>query len=444
MNNIITKEEELNIKKLTLLDGWSLGTGNMIGATIFVASGLMSSIAGPAASISFIICAVVTIIIALSYCEMSSAFPRSGGAYIYPKETMGKLGEPISFLTGWALYGGQGLGAAVLALTCANYFNAVLDLLNTGFTFIPTYFAITIIILFTVSNMIDTRLGNAIQLVSTFAVVGALAIFVIMGLFNIKGELFTPFMPNGFQAVITAAAIGWSSFGGWSVIPNMSSEFKNPARDVPLSMLFSLITCGLLFGFIVVVMNGLLHYTQLGAETAPLAAAAATVNKYGALIIAFGGIFAATSTLNGLMMTGSRMLYSMGYEGSLPAKLGEVRKKNQVPAIALAVTGIGMVVLAATGMIYVILQMVAFVTAISWIVSCICVYALRKNRQDINPSFKVPLYPITPAVAIALSLFMIIRLSVQAIMIGCIWIILGIVLYFLFKFTSLKKFCKGN
>ncbi|NYB74678.1 amino acid permease [Sedimentibacter hydroxybenzoicus DSM 7310] len=442
MNNSIANKKESEIKKLTLLDGWSLGTGSMIGATIFVASGLMSSIAGPATSISFIICAAVTLIIALCYCEMSSAFPRSGGAYIYPKETMGKAGDSISFLTGWALYGGQGLGAAVLALTCANYVNAVLELSGAGFTFIPTYFAITLIILFTISNIIDTRLGNAIQLVSTFAVVGALAVFVAMGSFNIKGELLTPFMPNGFPAVITAAAIGWSSFGGWSVIPNMSSEFKNPARDVPLSMLLSLITCGISFGFIVIVMNGLLHYTQLGIEAAPLAAAAATVNKYGALIIAFGGIFAATSTLNGLMMTGSRMIYSMGREGSLPAKLGEVRKKNGVPAVALAVTGIGMLVLAATGMIYVILQMVAFVTAVSWIVSCICVYGLRKNRKDVNPLFKTPLYPITPAVAVVLSLFMISRLSSQAIMIGCAWIIFGFVLYLLFRFTGLKKFCK--
>jgi len=444
LNKALTKKKEPEIKKLTLLDGWSLGTGNMIGATIFVASGLMSSIAGPAASLSFVICAVVTLIIALCYCEMSSAFPRSGGAYIYPRETMGKAGDAVSFLTGWSLYGGQGLGAAVLALTCANYVNAVLELSGAGFTFTPTYFAITLIILFTVSNMIDTRLGNAIQLVSTFAVIGSLIIFVIIGSFNIKSELLVPYMPFGFPAVITAAAIGWSSFGGWSVIPNMSSEFKNPARDVPLSMLLSLITCGITFGIIVIVMNGLLPYAQLGTETAPLAAAAGTVSKYGALIIAFGGIFAATSTLNGLMMTGSRMIYSMGHEGSLPAKLGVVRKKNGVPAIALAVTGIGMVVLAATGMIYVILQMVAFVTAVSWIVSCICVYTLRINRKDVNPPFKTPFYPITPAVAITLSLFMVSRLSAQAIKIGCAWIILGVIFYILFKFTGFKKFCKAD
>ena len=95
-------------KKLTTLDGWAMGTGAMIGATVFVASGLMAGVAGPASSLSFVIAAAVTLIIASCYCEISSAFPRSGGAYIYPKETMGKAGGVCILSYGMGLLRGAG------------------------------------------------------------------------------------------------------------------------------------------------------------------------------------------------------------------------------------------------------------------------------------------------------------------------------------------------
>lgn len=428
-------------KKLTTLDGWAMGTGAMIGATVFVASGLMSGVAGPAASISFIIAAVVTLVIAGCYCEISSAFPRSGGAYIYPKETMGKAGEAVSFITGWAFYGGQGLGSAVLALTCAFYVEWTLDLIGVGLPMEANVFAILTILVFGTANMIDTRLGNAIQLVSTFAVIGALFIFIVWGGANVDKELLTPFMPNGFGSVLSAATLCWATYGGWSAIPNMSSEFRNPAKDVPRSMILSLVTCGIAFGIIGIVMNGLMPYEQLAKESAPLAAAAATFTSKGALIIAMGGIFAAISTLNGLMMSGSRMVYAMGKEGSLPKILGRVNKKSGTPYIALGVTMVGMLFLAWTGLVSIILQMVAFVTAFSWIISCICVFALRKNRPEVTPAFHVPLYPFTPIAAIGLSIFMITRMDKQALIIGGAWIVIGIIVYGLFKKTGLRKFC---
>lgn len=428
-------------KKLTTLDGWAMGTGAMIGATVFVASGLMAGVAGPASSLSFIIAAVVTLIIASCYCEISSAFPRSGGAYIYPKETMKKSGDVLSFVTGWAFYGGQGLGSAVLALTCAFYVEWTLNLVGIELPVETNVFAILTILVFGIANMIDKRLGNAIQLISTFAVIGALLIFIVWGGINVDKKLLTPFMPKGFGSVLSAATLCWATYGGWSAIPNMSSEFKNPAKDVPRSMILSLATCGVTFGIIGLVMNGLMPYEQLAKESAPLAAAAATFTSKGAFIIALGGIFAAISTLNGLMMSGSRMIYAMGKEGSLPAVLGRTSKKSGTPFIALGVTMTGMLFLAWTGLVSIILQMVAFVTAFSWIISCFCVFALRKNRPEVKPAFHVPFYPVTPVIAIGLSVFMITRMDGQAILIGMAWIIAGVIVYCLFKKTGLKSFC---
>ena len=426
-------------KKLTTLDGWAIGTGSMIGATIFVVSGTMSGYAGPSACLSFLLAAAVTIVIALCCCEISSAFPRSGGAYIYPKEVFGPKAEPVSFMTGWAFYG-QGLGAAVLASTCAFYINWVLDLLF-GFHFPPGIFAIIIVIFFGIVNMINSELGNATQLASTLIVLIALLVFVFWGGAHVDMDrITTNFAPGGISGIYAAAALGWAAFSGWSTIPNMASQFKNPGKDVPRSMILSLITCGILFGVVILVMNGLLSGSELAKNSAPLAAAAATFTKYGALLIAFGGVFAAISTLNGLMMTGSHLLFAMGKEGAMPRIVSKT-SKNGTPYVALCVTTVGMTILASTGLVAFIMQMVAFLNSCTWIVNCICVFGLRKNRKDITPEFKCPLFPLTPVLAIILSIFMITKMKFTAIIIGLIWFAIGIILYLLFHFTGMKKYC---
>ena len=427
-------------KKMSLIDGWAVGTGAMIGATIFVVSGRMSGLAGPAACFAFVLAAAVTIIIALCCCEVTSAFPRSGGAYIYPMEAFGPKAYPLSFMTGWAFYGAQGLGSAALASTCAFYLNWVFDILF-GFQFNPGVFGVCIVLFFGVVNMINSELGNATQLASTFIVLAILVIFVIWGGVNVDTEkITTNFAPFGVSGIFAAAALGWAGFSGWSAIPNMASEFKNPGRDVPRSMILSLITCGVLFGIVILVMNGLLDPATLSEESAPLATAAATFTKYGALLIALGGVFAAISTLNGLMMSGAHLLAALGTEGAFPHVVCK-RSKNGTPWVALLITAVGMSVLAATGLVIFIMQMVAFVTACCWIVNMICLFGLRKFRKDVTPEVRCPFFPVTPILGIGFAVFMITRMSINAVIVGAIWLVIGGICYLIFNKTSVKKYC---
>lgn len=427
---------------MNTFNGWAVGTGAMVGSTVFVATGAMSGYAGPAASLSFIIAALVTIVIALCYCEVCSAFPRSGGAYIYPKEVYGEKGNFLSFITGMAFYGGQGLGSAILATTCAFYTNWVIEIvfhvsINTKL------FAMGCVLFFGIINMLSSKLGNAVQSISTIVVVIGLIIFMVWGGVSMDTELITTdFMPHGMSGVLMAAALCWATFGGWSAIPAMSSEFENPQRDVPRSMILSLITCGVCFGFLVLVMNGLMPGEELAKENAPLAAAATVFSAKGALLIAFSGIFAAISTLNGLTMSCSRLVYAMGREGSLPAIMGRTLK-NGTPWFAMLITMICQLLIAATGLVTIVLMMVSFVTAFSWIITCICMFRMRKEPEKFHPGFRCPGFPVTPIVAIALTVFMISRMEIMAIVVGCSWLVVCALLYVLFTKTALKKFCKA-
>lgn len=432
--------KEKEPKKLSLLDGWAVGTGAMVGSTVFVATGAMSGMAGSGAAISFLVAAFVTIIIALCYCEVCSAFPRSGGAYIYPKEVYGEKGMLLSFVTGLAFYGGQGLGSAILATTCAFYVDWVIQILF-NVTINTKLFAIGCVLFFGLVNMFSTKLGNLIQNISTYLVVFGLLVFMIWGGVKMDWNMIkSNFLPTGISGMLTAAALCWATFGGWSAIPAMASDFKNPQKDVPRSMISSLVTCGVCFAFLVLVMNGLLPGPQLGQEKAPLAAAASVFSSKGALIVAASGIFAAISTLNGLTMSCSRLVYAMGKEGALPAVLGKTRK-NGTPWVAMLVTMVAQLLIAATGLVNIVLQMVSFVTAFSWIVTCICMFRMRKERGKYHPTFRCPLFPVTPVVAIALAVFMIMQMEPTALIVGFSWLAISVVLYYVFTKTSLKKYC---
>lgn len=432
-------------KKLTVLDGWSIGSGGMIGVTVFVVSGSISSMAGPAACVSYIIAAFVTILVAVTICEVTAAFPKSGGAYIYPKEIIGgRLGGFLSYVSGFAMYSGQGLlGPATLGLALANYTIAFVKLLGFDFPLSNKTFAVIAVLFFGISNMISTKIGAAIQVGSTLLVVGPILIFLVWGGLNVDTSLWIPFAPNGMSAVIAGAATAWLGYGAWSAIPNMASEFRNPAKDVPRSMILSLVTCGLLFGGIVLIMNGLLSYSTLGELDAPVADAFATVHVVGGLIIAFGGVFAAVSTLNGLMMAGSRMTYTMGVQGGLPKVFARTNKEG-VPVVALGVSTAVMVLLSGSATLTFLVQCNVFVTAFSWLVSMACQIVLRTKRKEIVSPMRCPLFPVIPIAAILLSIYMLSKLNLANLLTGFLILAVAAILYVIFQYTPARALCNQD
>ena len=123
---------------MSALDGWAIGTGGMIGVTIFVVCGVASGYAGPSACLGFVIAALLVFCVALCYCEISSAVPDSGGAYLFPKKCFkGEAGSFLSFMSGWCLWGGQGLGPAVVTVATVSYLAALINLITGGSLKLP-------------------------------------------------------------------------------------------------------------------------------------------------------------------------------------------------------------------------------------------------------------------------------------------------------------------
>lgn len=428
-------------KGLRVIDGWAIGTGAMIGVTIFVVSGTISNMAGPAACLGFVIACVLVFFVALCYCEIASVFPGSGGAYVFPKHVFaGEKGSFVSFISGWCLWGGQGLAPAVVTITTVGYLSSLISLITGGNVALNTVLVSCILtLIYFVSNWFGSSGGKIVQLLSTICVVAVLIIFIVWGGFNVKADLLTPFAPNGFAPVLTCAAICILSFSGWSTIPNMAEEFRNPSKDVPKASLLSLITCGILFALFVYVMNGLLPGAELAASSSPPVAAMSTFTTVGAFIVVIGGLCACISTSNGLMMTGSRIPFAMGRDGDLP-KAFQTVNKHGVPAGALIATTIGQLAICLSGsLVYTLVSLSVCATSISWVITVISAIVLR--RKGVKASFRAPGYPITPIIAIVGLAYMFIRLSRTAIIMTVIWVIAGIVIYLIFNKTSLKNTC---
>lgn len=427
---------------LGVWDGWSLGTGAMMGASIFVVSGTASGVAGPSAALGFMLAALIAMVVALCNSEIATAFPETGGAYIYPRKVIpGMTGEMMSFASGWALFGGQGIGSSMVAITTAEYLNW--SLAWFGFTNpIPTKaIAFALIIFYAVLNMNSITGGRIFQLATTFVIAGIMILYCILGLRYVNTANYADFMPNGFPSLFTATAMALMSYGAWSVIPAMGQAFKNPTRDIPMSMLLSLLTCGGVFGLFVFIMNGMASPETLAASSTPAADAFVAHSRYGSLIIAVGGIFACVSSSNSHVMTSSRVPFQMARDGFLPKILGK-ENENGIPKAAVIFLMVCQLFAVVTSTLNLLVQMIVFVTSISWLITMISVLMLRIKHPEIHPPFRMPCYPVTLIVAFLTILFMMTRFTPAAMIIGCVWILLGILVYLVFTKTNLSRFCE--
>lgn len=223
--------------------------------------------------------------------------------------------------------------------------------------------------------------------------------------------------------------------------PAMAEEFKNPGKDIPKAIISSLITCGLLYTVFSYAMNTQLPGSVLAQSSAPPVDAALQFTSAGALLISVAGLLACLSTVNGWIVTGPRVLFSMGRDGVVPKFLGKVNQDG-VPAIALWVTSIGQCLLAFTGMVQFIIPMVTFVIMLSWAVSLLSMFFLRHKHPEIVAPFRAPGFPVVLIVAFAALVYMMSLLNLKAVLVGCIWQAAGIGVYYLFKNTALHKFCE--
>lgn len=394
----ITRDSELKdlnpqqhlSKVLGVRDLTFLGIAAVVGAGIFSTIGGAAYNGGPGISILFVITAVTCGFSALCYAEFASRVPVAGSAYTYSYVTFGEL---IAWIIGWALILEYAIGNIVVAISWSGYFNNLLvhifnihlpnwmlvDPQTAGRAFTEASQAMasgTALSPEAVKNYsfaIEAynqapRIGNTpvffnlpafviVGLITWLAYIGmkeskqsanfmvifkiAVIIFVIVaGAFFVDTNNWTPFMPNGFEGVLKGVSAVFYAYIGFDAISTTAEECKNPQRDMPRGMIYSLLICTGLYILIALVLTGIENYANFKGVTDPLAFVFENRAPWIEKIISISAVVATTSVLLVFQIGQPRIWMSMSRDGLLPRKFQKIHPRYKTPSFATIVAGL--------------------------------------------------------------------------------------------------------
>ncbi len=434
-------------RTLGLFDVTMIGIGAMIGAGIFVLTGIAAGHAGPALTLGFLLNGIMTTFTALSYAELGSCFPVAGGGYQWVKEG---LGRTQGFLAGWMTWFAQSVACALYGLGFGRFAIELWHLADLPF-FIPEYqmalgFTVIIVALFAYINFRGASEAGLVGNVVTIAKLVLLGIFIAFGLYVMFrnpnwGETFTnDFFANGLGGVFVAMGLTFIAFEGYDIIAQSGEEVKNPEYNIPRAIIFSLvvvITFYLLVAFValgaVTPPEGLFVWDYLAqAKEIAIVRAAEQIMPYGGIAILIGGLASTMSALNATLFSSSRVSFAMGRDNDLPAAFGRIHPHTRTPHLAVAISASLIIVMALSLPI----EEVAAATSTMFLVMFtqvnIALMTLRRRRPDLKRTFKVPFFPWPAIIGIVANLALAIFLSIQVGRVGFItlgWIGVGLLLY---------------
>ena len=439
------------VRSLKVRDFLALGVGTIVSASIFTLPGEVAAMhTGPAVAISFLLAAVVAGLVAFAYAEMSAAMPFAGSAYSWINVV---FGEFFGWIAGWALlaeyfialaFVGSGLSANFRALIAPLGLKLPASLSNAFGTDGGIVDLVSVVVIALVAALISRGVSRAARVENVLVVlkVFAVLLFIVVGLTALHAANYVPFVPKyhettngpfgGWQGIYAGVSMSFLSYIGFDSIAANSAEAINPQKTMPRGILGSLVIAVVLFVAVSLVLVGMLPYSKYANSAEPVGLALRAAGHGGVATvvqtIAVVGMFTA---LIGMSMAGSRLIYSFGRDGMLPKWLGKLDKSNRPNRALWTLTIVGILIAAFFPFAF-LSQLISAGTLIAFMFVSIGIYPLRRREgKDINdPAFKVPLYPVLPALGFLASLMVFLGLDYQAKLYAGIWFVLGLVIYF--------------
>lgn len=427
-------------KELGAFDLTMLGIGAIIGTGIFVLTGVAASEhAGPALVLSFILSGLACVFAALCYAEFASTVPVSGSAYTYSYATFGEL---IAWILGWDLILEYGVASSAVAAGWSGYFQGLLagfgielpkaltsayDPAKGTYIDVPAIFIVLVIALLLTGGVKKSARFNAIMVVIKVAVV---LLFLAVGVWYVKPENWTPFMPFGFSGVATGAATVFFAYIGFDAVSTAAEEVKNPQRNMPIGIIASLLICTVLYIAVSLVLTGIVPYDQLNVKN-PVAFALNYIQQdWVAGFISLGAIAGITTVLLVMLYGQTRLFYAISRDGLLPKVFSRVSPAKQVPVVNTWLTCLFAAFFAGVVPLNKLAELTNIGTLFAFITVSIGVLILRKTQPDLKRAFKTPLVPLVPLLAVAFCGYLVLQLPATT-WIGFVsWLLVGLVIYF--------------
>ncbi|XP_055904152.1 cationic amino acid transporter 2-like [Eupeodes corollae] len=390
---------------LTLFDLTALGVGSTLGLGVYVLAGSVAyEQAGPAVAVSFAIAAVASAFAGLCYAEFAGRVPRAGSAYVYSYVT---VGEFVAFTIGWNLILEYVIGTASVARGLSGYLDQLInntmattlkDVMPINVAFLgdyPDFFAAGMVII--LGCLLAFGVKESSVLNNIFTCVNMLTVCIVLVAGTIKADSHNwaltdvpegagvgGFMPYGWAGVMAGAAKCFYGFIGFDVVATTGEEAINPKKNIPLSIIISLIIIFLAYFGVSTVLTMMWPY-YLQNPDAPFPHVFQEVNWIAIKwIVTIGAIFALTTSLLGAMFPLPRVLYAMGKDGIIFKSFAKVNAYTKTPLIATIISGTLSAIMALIFDLHQLIEMMSIGTLLAYAIVAICVLVLRYQQDDIQ------------------------------------------------------------
>jgi APA family basic amino acid/polyamine antiporter len=448
----------------------SLGVGAIIGAGIFVLTGVAAhDVAGPSLVVSFIVAGTTCALAALCYAEFAAMVPIAGSAYTYAYAT---LGEIFAWIIGWDLVLEYAVGAAAVAHGWSHYLQDFLGVfrlhLPAAITSAPFDYdlvtgrlastgslldlpALGVAAVATVVLVVGIRESAVVNIAAVILKVIVVIFVIVVGARAVDTANWHPFAPFGMgglslfgkpllggtdghpRGMLAGAAMVFFAYIGFDAVSTHAEEAKRPHRDVPLAIVGSLLLCTVLYIAVSAVLTGMVRYDHLDVD-APLSSAFAAVGMpWAHTLVSLGALAGISSVLLVLMLSQPRVLLAMARDRLLPPSFfGAVHPRFRTPWKSTIVTGAFVGLLAAFLPLRVLAELVNIGTLLAFLIVCAAVLVMRRTHPDAERPFRAPFVPAVPILGILCCLMLMLSLPAQNWLRLVAWLAIGLVVYFVY------------
>ncbi|WP_433338273.1 amino acid permease [Spirillospora sp. CA-294931] len=428
----------MSLLQLTLFSvGATLGTG------IFVVLGEAVPKAGPAVVVAFLLAAVTALFSALSYAELAGTIPVSGSSYSYAYATLGEL---VAWVCGWCLLLEYAVSVSAVAVGWGSYLNEFFDK-SFGFTMpaeisnspgdnggvinLPAVAVVLIAMLLLLRGTSESATANTVMVVLK---VGVLVFFCVMAVTAFRSGNLTPFAPMGWAGVSAAGSKVFFSYIGFDAASTAGEEARNPRRDLPLAIVFSLVIVTTVYVAVGLTAVAAMNWKgfELSGSEASLARVLdeATGASWPSIVLSLGAVVAIASVVLTVMYGQTRILFAMSRDGLIPPVFRKVSPRTSVPVANTLIVAAFIATLAALIPLGRLVDATSIGTLFAFALVSVGVIVLRRTRPDMPRSFRTPFYPVTPLLGVGFCVYLMIGLGGATWTVFLLWTLVGLVAYF--------------
>jgi len=416
----------------------AISIGATLGTGILVVLGTAVPLAGPAVWLAFVLAGVAALLSALSYAEMAGSVPVSGSSYSYAYAT---LGEGIAWVCGWCLVLEYAVSVAAVAVGASQYVDEALGVF--GLALPPAIAAgpadggvldlsaALLVLLATAVLVPGTRESAWVNTLLVVVKVGLLVFFVAVAFTAFHAGNFAPLAPMGAAGVSAAASRLFFSYIGFDAASTAGEEAKDPKRDLPRAIIASIVIITVLYILVAVAAIGARPWTDFTDGEATLVTIVADVTgaPWVAFLFAVTAVAAIASVVLTVLYGQTRIFVSMARDGLVPRVLGRISPRTRTPVAGTLIVGGAVAVAAALVPLGALADATSIGTLFAFALVNLSVLWLRRNRPELERSYRVPLYPVTPLLGFGCCLLLMVTLGSVTWIAFAAWMLVGAAIY---------------